>query len=404
LVLIPSVAHRAAHRAARGLAQVHAVAWSLVGKDSFLSASWDGTVKLWQPGAAGSLATWADHRSAVYRSGLQPPPPPRAPLRGAAPRDARARPRRQRWVVSLPLLDLCERGRRPDGAGVGRARARAPRGDLARRAQARGPLARLEQVPRAPAAARAGAGAGGGCAWRARAGGIWSQGGARAGTTGTSSPRARRTGVPRASRVAALLPWAGVAAAAAGDASAGRTIRLWDIRRAGGEVRCLHAHRWRLPPRRPPKRVRSTAAPTAAAPRAETRAGRRVRACAWMAQVRCAAGQVLARGAPPSPLLLLRPFRWRVGSLSRQRPPGRLSASPALRAPHGVRDWDRLLLVSAAHGRELLVGPQRSPVASRRAPSSPNGEDQVGRRGAPALPRLVRYKSVHEANRMINGN
>lgn len=41
--------------------------WNLVSKGVFASSSWDGTVKLWEPGAGGSSRTFRDHgRHPVY--------------------------------------------------------------------------------------------------------------------------------------------------------------------------------------------------------------------------------------------------------------------------------------------------------------------------------------------------
>ena len=47
--------------------EVSGVDWNLVSKDQFASSSWDGTVKLWRPGAPVSLRTFDEHgRRPVY--------------------------------------------------------------------------------------------------------------------------------------------------------------------------------------------------------------------------------------------------------------------------------------------------------------------------------------------------
>ena len=47
--------------------EVSGVDWNLVSKGVFASSSWDGTVKLWEPGARESSRTFRDHgRHPVY--------------------------------------------------------------------------------------------------------------------------------------------------------------------------------------------------------------------------------------------------------------------------------------------------------------------------------------------------
>ncbi|RLN98865.1 hypothetical protein BBJ28_00008025 [Nothophytophthora sp. Chile5] len=48
--------------------EVSGVNWNLVAKDSFASASWDGTIKIWKPEVPHSLLTLAEHSSAVYNA------------------------------------------------------------------------------------------------------------------------------------------------------------------------------------------------------------------------------------------------------------------------------------------------------------------------------------------------
>ncbi|KAG2784652.1 hypothetical protein JG687_00002931 [Phytophthora cactorum] len=48
--------------------EVSGVNWNLVSKDSFASASWDGTVKIWKPEVPHSVLTLAEHSSAVYNA------------------------------------------------------------------------------------------------------------------------------------------------------------------------------------------------------------------------------------------------------------------------------------------------------------------------------------------------
>jgi WD40 repeat protein len=47
-------------------AEAYAVDWNLVNKENFLSGAWDNTIKLWHPSQAGSLRTFAEHKSSVY--------------------------------------------------------------------------------------------------------------------------------------------------------------------------------------------------------------------------------------------------------------------------------------------------------------------------------------------------
>jgi peroxin-7 len=48
--------------------EVSGVNWNLVAKDSFASASWDGSVKIWKPEVPHSVLTLAEHSSAVYNA------------------------------------------------------------------------------------------------------------------------------------------------------------------------------------------------------------------------------------------------------------------------------------------------------------------------------------------------
>ena len=44
------------------VAEVYGVDWNGVAGDSFLSSSWDNTLKLWAPGNDASIQTWAEHQ------------------------------------------------------------------------------------------------------------------------------------------------------------------------------------------------------------------------------------------------------------------------------------------------------------------------------------------------------
>ncbi|EGZ14005.1 hypothetical protein PHYSODRAFT_510625 [Phytophthora sojae] len=48
--------------------EVSGVNWNLVAKDSFASASWDGSVKIWKPEVPHSVLTLAEHSNAVYNA------------------------------------------------------------------------------------------------------------------------------------------------------------------------------------------------------------------------------------------------------------------------------------------------------------------------------------------------
>lgn len=48
--------------------EVSGVNWNLVAKDSFVSASWDGTIKVWRPEIPQSVATLAAHSKPVYNA------------------------------------------------------------------------------------------------------------------------------------------------------------------------------------------------------------------------------------------------------------------------------------------------------------------------------------------------
>ena len=54
-------------------AEVHGLDWCLHEKDAFCSASWDGTVKVWSPEQANSVATFTEHSGAyVYEARWAP--------------------------------------------------------------------------------------------------------------------------------------------------------------------------------------------------------------------------------------------------------------------------------------------------------------------------------------------
>ncbi|KAJ2774638.1 peroxisomal targeting signal 2 receptor [Coemansia nantahalensis] len=52
--------------------EVMGVEWNYTAKTSFLSASWDGTAKLWSPAAPQSLRTFAAHSGCVYAAAWSP--------------------------------------------------------------------------------------------------------------------------------------------------------------------------------------------------------------------------------------------------------------------------------------------------------------------------------------------
>ncbi|KAB8299312.1 hypothetical protein EYC80_001387 [Monilinia laxa] len=54
--------------------EVFAVHWNLVSKDTFVSSSWDGTIKLWNPNRTSSLLTLPTH-SCTYSSAFSPHSP-----------------------------------------------------------------------------------------------------------------------------------------------------------------------------------------------------------------------------------------------------------------------------------------------------------------------------------------
>lgn len=54
--------------------EVFSVHWNLVAKDTFLSSSWDGTVKIWNPNASASLTTLPTH-SCTYSAQFSPHSP-----------------------------------------------------------------------------------------------------------------------------------------------------------------------------------------------------------------------------------------------------------------------------------------------------------------------------------------
>lgn len=52
--------------------EVFSVDWSNIQKDIFISSSWDGTVKLWSPDRPRSITTLQAHRSCVYQALFSP--------------------------------------------------------------------------------------------------------------------------------------------------------------------------------------------------------------------------------------------------------------------------------------------------------------------------------------------
>ncbi|RKP08501.1 WD40-repeat-containing domain protein [Thamnocephalis sphaerospora] len=55
--------------------EVYSVNWNLIRKDTFLTASWDLTVKWWTPERPQSLATFAGHQHCVYEASWSPHEP-----------------------------------------------------------------------------------------------------------------------------------------------------------------------------------------------------------------------------------------------------------------------------------------------------------------------------------------
>ncbi|KAJ2376062.1 peroxisomal targeting signal 2 receptor, partial [Coemansia sp. RSA 2603] len=52
--------------------EVMSIEWNYKAKTTFLSSSWDGTVKLWSPNSPKSLRTFAEHTGCVYTSSWSP--------------------------------------------------------------------------------------------------------------------------------------------------------------------------------------------------------------------------------------------------------------------------------------------------------------------------------------------
>ncbi|KAH9846136.1 WD40 repeat-like protein [Lenzites betulinus] len=70
--LPPDLPIRAWHEHTR---EVFSVDWSNINKDQFISSSWDGTVKLWTPERARSITTIHAHPSCVYQALFSPHQP-----------------------------------------------------------------------------------------------------------------------------------------------------------------------------------------------------------------------------------------------------------------------------------------------------------------------------------------
>ena len=54
--------------------EVFSVHWNLVAKDTFLSSSWDGTIKIWNPNHSASITTLPTH-SCTYSAQFSPHAP-----------------------------------------------------------------------------------------------------------------------------------------------------------------------------------------------------------------------------------------------------------------------------------------------------------------------------------------
>ena len=52
--------------------EVFSLSWNLVQKNTFLSASWDGLVKLWDPNTLNSLVTYKEHAQCIYQAVWSP--------------------------------------------------------------------------------------------------------------------------------------------------------------------------------------------------------------------------------------------------------------------------------------------------------------------------------------------
>lgn len=55
--------------------EVYSVNWNPISKSTFLSASWDLTIKLWDPTRNVSLSTWAEHSHCIYQAIFSPHSP-----------------------------------------------------------------------------------------------------------------------------------------------------------------------------------------------------------------------------------------------------------------------------------------------------------------------------------------
>lgn len=59
------------------MGEVHSVDWNQVGKTTFISGSWDETIKLWDPLYDHSLMTFKEHKSCIYATIWSPTHPDR---------------------------------------------------------------------------------------------------------------------------------------------------------------------------------------------------------------------------------------------------------------------------------------------------------------------------------------